>query len=249
MNAFSLNKKSALITGGTSGIGLATARQFIAAGAAVIITGRRKSGTETAKELGARFIQADLSSGEEIAALFAQIDTLDIVVNNAGIYIDDAALAAIDDDTFDKEFAINVRGAFQVLRAAVLKMKKGGAIVNVASVSGMRGSANSSVYNASKAALINLTQSLALELAGTIRVNAVSPGPIETEMWPQGDPLLPLMGTFVPMGRIGLPQEVAYTIQFLCSDAASFVTGHNLVVDGGCTAGTSPAVVKALLGK
>src|SRR5215210_2043344 len=89
MNIFSLSKKSALITGGTAGIGLATARQFIAAGATVIITGRRKSGAQTAKDLGARFIRADLSSGEEIAALFAQIQTLDILVNNAGIYVDD----------------------------------------------------------------------------------------------------------------------------------------------------------------
>src|SRR5215207_10239262 len=100
MNTFSLSRKSALITGGTAGIGLATARQFIAAGASVTITGRRRSGAKTAKELGARFIRADLTSGAEIGALFAQIATLDILVNNAGIYVDDAALAAIDDDTF-----------------------------------------------------------------------------------------------------------------------------------------------------
>src|SRR4030095_1917742 len=247
MRAFALTDKVALITGGTAGIGHATAKQFVAAGANVIITGRRASGAQIAAELGAHFVPAELAHIAEINALFGQIDALDILVNNAGIFPAGASLSATGDDELDRAVAINVRAPFQVLRAAVPKLRTGGSIVNVASVSGMTGGAGSAVYAATKAAIINLTQSLALELAGRIRVNAVSPGPIATDMWPDSAPLRPLLKTLLPMGRIGQPLEVALAIQFLCSDAASFVTGHNLVVDGCYVAGDSPTLIRRLL--
>jgi 3-oxoacyl-[acyl-carrier protein] reductase len=113
-------------------------------------------------------------------------------------------------------------------------------------VSGSEGNAGSAVYNATKAAIINLTRSAALELAGRIRVNSVSPGPIETDMWPDDAPFKPLMNTLVPMGRLGQAEEVAHAIQFLASDAASFVTGQDLLVDGGYMAGMAPATAQKL---
>jgi NAD(P)-dependent dehydrogenase (short-subunit alcohol dehydrogenase family) len=246
MNTFSLSNQIALVTGGTAGIGLATARQFIDSGADVIITGRRDSGADTAREIGARFLRADLSDSGQIEGLFAQIDELDILVNNAGVALTGDLIAATSDEVLDTQLNLNVRAAFQVMRSAIPKIRAGGSIVNVASVSASEGNASSAVYNATKAALVNLTRSAALELAGTIRVNSVSPGPVETDMWPDSAPFKPVLKSLIPLGRLGEPEEIARVIQFLASDASSFVTGQDLVVDGGYLAGPTPAMAQKL---
>ena len=247
MKPFMLNGKTALVTGGTAGIGLATAKLFVEAGAEVIICGRRDTGEAQAKKIGARFIRADLSQDSDLEALFAQLESLDILVNNAGIDLDGTTVAETEIADYDQMFNFNTRAAFQILRAAIPKLRSGGSIVNVASVSGMKGHACSAIYSASKAALINLTQSTALELAGQVRVNAVSPGPVATAMWPEDHPYRPLLDTLVPEGRIAQPEEIANAILFLASDAASYITGQNLAVDGGLMAGTSLASLGTLM--
>ena len=240
---FTIKDKTALITGGTAGIGLATAAHFTTQGARVVISGRRDLGKDIAAKIGCQFVQADMTSENDVERLFVQtkelIGELQIVINNAGI---GGNVVEISDSTindFDRVANVNLRAAFQVLKLAPSFLADGGAIINTASISGFDGEIGSAVYSATKAALINLTKTSALELASrNIRVNAISPGPIKSEIW-QGDDPYQWSELMVPLGRIGEPGEVATAFQFLASDAASYITGANIVVDGGYLAGRS----------
>ncbi|RED52059.1 SDR family NAD(P)-dependent oxidoreductase [Aestuariispira insulae] len=246
---FSISGKKVLITGGTAGIGLATAAHFVAQGADVVICGRRESGEEVAREIGCHFVRADMTVPAEIDELFQQtlalLGGLDVVISNAGGGLDDL-ITDIPLEDHDFTVALNMRSAFKVLQLAARHVTDGGAIINTASIHGMRGVAGVSSYAATKAALINLTQSAALELgARNIRVNAVSPGLINSEIW-DGEAPVEKAKIVTALGRMGEAAEIATVFHFLASGAASYITGANLSVDAGVTAGT-PLSLSALL--
>lgn len=241
-----------LITGGTSGIGRAAALAFAAAGASVIVAGRnRERGLEVEAEARlhggeSHFLPCDLSEAGAADALVgeaaARLGGLDIAFNNAGYQERRKALAEQPDDVFDRVFAVNVKALFQAMKAEVKVMlprdcDAGSAvIVNNASVSGLR-NANPgfALYSASKAAVISLTRSAAMEYASQgLRINAISPGRIVTPMMLGSGVADPeTIAQSLPIKRMGQPEEVADALLWLASDAASFVIGQNLCVDGG----------------
>ncbi|HEY1147441.1 MAG TPA: glucose 1-dehydrogenase [Pseudoduganella sp.] len=241
-----LKGKIALITGGTTGIGLASARQFAAEGATVFITGRRQAELDAAVDAigaAAHGIQGDVSKLEDLDRIFAEIKAkaghLDVVFANAGGG-DMMPLEAITEEHFDRIFDVNVKGAVFTVQKSLPLLKDGGAILLTASTVSVKGTPNFSVYSASKAAVRNFARSWLLDLAPRkIRVNAISPGPIHTPgltgLAPQGqeEGLLGYLTTLVPTGRLGQPSEVAKAAVFLASDDASFVNGIELFVDGG----------------
>jgi NAD(P)-dependent dehydrogenase (short-subunit alcohol dehydrogenase family) len=242
-----LQGKIALVTGGTSGIGLATAKRFISEGAQVIITGRRKEVLDSAaKDLGpqATGIQADSGKLVDLDRLYAQIRNkyghLDIVFVNAG----GGEFATIDqasEEHFDKTFASNVKGVFFTVQKALPLMEAGGAIVLNASIVASKGIPAFGVYSATKAAVRSFARTWTNELKDRkIRVNVVSPGPINTpgidglvEGPDQAKQLKANFASQVPLGRVGEADEIAKAVVFLVSDDSSFVAGIELFVDGG----------------
>lgn len=241
-----LNGKIALVTGGTSGIGLATAQELAEQGARVFITGRRQAELDAAVERigsSATGIRADASVMADLDAVFAQIaksaGRLDILFANAGGG-DMMPLGAITEEHFDRIFATNVRGVLFTVQKALPLLVNNASIILTGSTTSVKGTASFSVYSASKAAVRNFARSWALDLQGRgIRVNVVSPGPIRTpglgELVPdehrQG--LFDALAAQVPLGRLGEPQEIGKVVAFLASEAASFINGAELFVDGG----------------
>ena len=239
--SFDLSHKNVLITGGTAGIGLAVAQRFAKHGAHVVISGRRLSGEAIAQSIGAHFIQTDISNAEETASLFEKAQTLlgefNVVVNNAGVGGNSSLIAEQTLVQFAQVFDINVRAAYQVLHLAAGSVSPGGSIINTTSIAATRGGAKGSAYYASKAALLSLTKTAALELADQqIRVNAVSPGLIDSEIW-QGVKPDGWVEKTVPMQRMGSADEAAAVFHFLAADESRYVTGAEYSVDGGYSAG------------
>ena len=247
-NAF--EGKVALVTGGTSGIGKATAIAFARAGAKVVLSGRReKEGAEVVaeiKKLGgdAAFVRADVAKDAEVKAMVdftvEKFGRLDVAFNNAGVEWK-GTLDQATETEYRRIFDINVWGLLNSMRHEIPIMLKngGGAIVNTSSIAGHVGLGGVSVYIASKHAVEGLTKSVALEFAKqNIRINAVAPGPIATEMWDRfaGDAGDQIAST-VPVQRVGASEEIAAAVLYLASDAAKFTTGTSLVVDGGFIAG------------
>ena len=242
---FSLKDNVAVITGGTSGIGLKAAERFIAAGAKVVIAGR-KDGTEVAEKIGATFVQCDVSSEESVAALMEAAQStygnIDIIVNNAGANFGYDVLMDTDVSNFDKNFNINTKGVVYGIKYGVPRMNDGGRIVNVSSAAGLQGVAYLSPYVASKWAVIGITRTAAVELGEKgIRCNAICPTSVNTPManTPEGQPQLRMERKAVPLGRIAEPEEIAAMIHFLASTDCNFINGQALAVDGGFTAGMS----------
>lgn len=241
-----LSDKIALVTGGSTGIGLASAQELAAQGAKVYITGRRQQELDAAIALigtSATGIQADVSRLDDLDKVYAQIaeesGRLDILFANAGGG-DMLPLGAITEEHFDRIFGINVRGVLFTVQKALPLLGAGSSIILTASTVSVKGTANFSVYSASKAAVRNFARSWALDLQGRgIRVNVVSPGPVKTpglgglvaEEERQG--LFDALAAQVPLGRIGEPAEVGKAVAFLASDAASFINATELFVDGG----------------
>ena len=247
-----LENKVALVTGATSGIGKAAALALGIAGAKVVFSGRRdQEGEATAsliRDAGAEclFVRSDVSSEEDVKALIQKTieayGRLDCAFNNAGIDPPSKPLHEQSIEDFDKLMAINVRGLFLCMKYEIQQMlsQGSGVIVNNSSIGGLIGFPGVSPYIASKHAVMGLTRSAALDYAKQgIRINAVNPGFIATDMI---DRLVDQVGgtandlaSTVPMGRMGQAEEIAQAIVFLCSDAASYITGQPLVIDGGLT--------------
>jgi len=244
--------KVALITGGTSGIGRATAIAFAKQGANVVVAGRRE--TEGAESLtliqktGGQglFVRVDVNDESEIEAMVAKtlerFGRLDFAFNNAGVGGLGRATMTATADIYDQIMNINVRGVFFSMKHQIpaILQSGGGAIVNNASVLGLRPSANSPIYSASKAAVVGLTKSAALEFAPKgLRINAICPAIIETDMTEQlrgEEQTRAYLLSLHPVGRFGQSEEVAASVLYLCSPEASFITGVALPLDGGFAA-------------
>ncbi len=243
-----LEGKVAVVTGGNSGIGLATAKRFHEEGARVVIAGRsQKTLDEAVKAIGKGTVgvQADVSRAKDLDRLYTTVSEkmgkIDVLFANAGIY-KFAPLAATTEELYDELFDINARGVYFTIQKALPHLNNGASIIVNTSVAGEIGVPNGTAYAATKAALRSFTRSIAAELVERgIRVNAVSPGPIET---PAGfertglsketvDEMLKGFISMVPMKRIGQPEEIAATVAFLASQDASFITGAEIPVDGG----------------
>jgi len=236
-----LENKIAVITGGGRGIGKATAKLFTNEGATVVIAEFDEvSGQSTANELGAHFIKTDISNEESVNALFnfisSEFGQLDILVNNAGI-LADSTLKKLDPDSFDAVINVNLRGVYLCGRAAAdIMIEQGsGVILNASSVVAHHGNFGQTNYVASKAGVIGITKVWARELGKDgIRVNAVAPGFIQTNMTAgMPEKVVEMMGEKVPLKRWGQPEDVANAYTFLASDEASYITGAVLNVDGG----------------
>lgn len=240
-----LTGKKALITGGNSGIGYATAKELKALGAEVIITGRRKDAVEkAASDLGVIGLVADQSQITAIEGLASEVGTIfgkiDILFINAGI-VEQSSIADATEKSFDNIFGINFKGAYFTLSKFIPLLNDGGSVVFLSSNTAHMDGANSSIYSSSKAALNSVMRIAAVELAPRqIRVNSVSPGPIATEIMNKiglSEEQLAginewLIGR-IPLGKIGKSEDVAKMVTFFCGDAATYITGAEIVMDGG----------------
>jgi NAD(P)-dependent dehydrogenase (short-subunit alcohol dehydrogenase family) len=240
-----LEGKVAVVTGGNSGIGLATAKRFVAEGAFVFITGRRKSELDAAaREIGRNVVQVqgDVSKLADLDRLFATVKEtkgrVDVLFANAGI-AERSPLGDISEELFDRAFGINVKGTLFTVQKALPLLSDGASIILTSSVVGSKGFPDRSVYSATKAALRSFARTWTTDLKGRkIRVNVVSPGAVDTPglrglAHRDGEGLNDLYRDRVPLGRVGRPEDIASAVSFLASDESSYVSGIELFVDGG----------------
>jgi NAD(P)-dependent dehydrogenase (short-subunit alcohol dehydrogenase family) len=236
-----LEGKIAVITGGNSGIGLATAQRFVQEGAYVFITGRRQDELDKAvKQIGRNVmgVQGDVSNLADLDRLYETVkqqkDRIDVLFANAGIF-ENASLGSITQEHFDKIFSVNVKGVLFTVQKALPLFQDGGSIILIASVAGSKGFEGGSVYSATKAAIRSFARNWTVDLKNRkIRVNAISPGVIETPMSAElSEQLKTIIVSMAPLGRMGRPDEIAKAVAFLASDDSSYITGIELFVDGG----------------
>jgi len=239
------DEKVAVITGGNSGIGYATAQKLVEEGATVIITGRDAKKVETAaKELGVTGIVSDVSNLNSTDNLVSQVKKdfgrVDVLFVNAGIFVP-TPIGSLDEEVFDHQMGINFKGAVFTTEKFLPILNDGASIINLSSINAYTGMANTAVYAASKAALNSYTRTAATELAPRkIRINAVNPGPVETPIFAktgmsneQIQGLAAAMQDRIPLKRFGKANDIANLVAFLASDEASFITGSEINIDGG----------------
>jgi NAD(P)-dependent dehydrogenase (short-subunit alcohol dehydrogenase family) len=248
-----LQGKVAVITGGTSGIGLATAKAFLGEGARVVVVGRDQEKVDRAKDLlggGAVAVRADVSKLGDLDALFARVrdefERVDVLFANAGIPGASLPIEKMTSEEFDAIFATNVRGTFFTVQKAIPLLGNGASVILTTSIANQLGRANVSAYACSKAAVRSLTQSFAAELIGRgVRVNAISPGGTDTGIIAKrfspekAKAVMERLKTTLPIKRLAQPEEIANVALFLASDESSFVLGEELVADGGVSRFTS----------
>ena len=238
MSFASLDGKTALVTGGSRGIGRAIALELGRAGAAVVVgyRGGREEAEAVAAEVGGRAVRADVADPEAAKALVEEAGELDILVNNAGI-TRDGLLARMPDEDWRAVIETNLSAMFYTCRAVTRPMMKrrAGSIVNISSIVGVHGNPGQTNYAAAKAGIIGFTKSLARELGSRgVRANVVAPGYVATQLTDVlSEEARKAMLAATPLGRLGEPADVASAVRFLCSDEASFITGEVLLVDGG----------------
>ena len=243
-----LEGKVAVITGGSSGIGLATAKRFVKEGAYVFITGRRQSALDKAvAQIGSNLtaVKGDVSNVEDLDRLYREVSAtkgkLDILFANAGV-AEPVPTAAVTSEHYERTFDVNARGVFFTVQKALPLMKEGGSIILNGSGAWQKGIPMYATYGATKAALRSFARTWTAEFAGKgIRVNVISPGPTETpilegQFGENTDAVKERFRAMVPMGRIGKPEEIASAALFLASDESSYISGIDLPVDGGLVA-------------
>ena len=241
-----LDGRIAIITGGAGGIGAAAAEIFSKAGAEVVIVDLdAERGNALAGKLGARFFKCDVSSSEEVRGVLDNFDRIDVIYNNAGVFLSgrDGRITDIDEAVWEKVLAINLRSVFLFCKYGIpLMMKHGGSIVNTASSAGMIGIPGCDAYTATKGAIVQLTKSLAAEYGRyNIRTNCISPAAIMTPMVRQSNldddtfDAESFLKLRTPLRRYGTPEEIANVALFLASDAASYLNGAVIAADGGIT--------------
>ena len=252
---FDLSGKNTVIFGGTAGIGLAVAQRFVQAGARVLIAGRR-AGEEIAAGIGASFVAVDVTAEAQVRRALEQAaegdgrgDGLDVIVNNAGVGVSGRTIAEEPIAELDLRLAVNLKGVYHALKHGPGFMGQGGSIINTASVANFLTLPGYGSYSASKAALVSLTRTAALELAPRgIRVNAVCPGSIKTEMLAQNPREIALVEKLAPLGRIGELADIVGIYHFLAAGESAYITGQAMAVDGGLTAGFGQGLMAALAG-
>lgn len=242
---FSLKNKVAIITGGGSGIGLATVKRFLEAGAKVVIADITNQ-TALAKELGCLFVKTDVSFEEDVKNLMEQTEAaygkIDILINNAGIIIPEMELEETDIKAFERVQRINTHGVIYALKYGPRHMNDGGSIINTSSTAAKTGFPGYAAYGSSKAVVLHLTRTAAIELSPRgIRVNCICPTTVATPMaYAEGcETELTLSKIVYPVGRMAEPEECAALFHFLASDDCRYITGASIDIDGGFTAGPS----------
>jgi NAD(P)-dependent dehydrogenase (short-subunit alcohol dehydrogenase family) len=239
-----LEDKTALVAGGTAGIGLAVARAFTAAGADVTIGGRRADGEQVAADAGCAFVTLDVAYEESVMAAFETVGPLDVLVLNAGIGQPPGPLVKLDSAAAAAVVQTNLLGTFYGLKHG--QMKDGGSIILTSSISAISGTPFEGLYGATKAGVSALARSAAVDMGPRgIRVNAVQPGPTWTALNPMPERWSQVMA---PLGRKGQPDDLIGTYLFLASDASRYLTGQAITVDGGTTLGMSRELLRVLAG-
>ena len=249
---FSLTGKSVFITGGSSGIGLGTCQRFLAEGARVVIADIQAP-PQSVLDDGAIYIAADIAKRDEVIKAFAQteqsIGKLHVIIHNAGKPGKGEHLTESDEAVLDSVVALNFYGTYYVLKYGPRHMHDGGSIITTASVAGLQQNEGFFDYSATKAAVISMTKTAAVELGlRGIRCNAVAPGPVRTPMLPPGNILNVLAKNLSTLGRIAEVDDLVGVYHFLASDESRYITGHTLVVDGGRLTGYRKAVLARLAG-
>lgn len=247
---FSLKDKAVFITGGASGIGLGTVQRFLQEGARVVIADIQPP-PQTVLDDGAVYLTVDVSSRDSVIAAFATavaaIGTLDVLIHNAGAPGKGVHLTESDEAVLDRLVALNFYGTYYVLKYGPRHMNDGGSIITTASVAGLQQNEGFFDYSATKAAVISMTKTAAVELGlRGIRCNAVAPGPVRTPMLPPGHILNTLAKQLSALGRIAEVDDLVGVYHFLASDESKYVTGHTMVVDGGRLTGYRKDVLARL---
>ena len=249
---FGLEGKAAVVTGGTAGIGRAVAAQFVAAGSQVAVAGRRPDGDSVAAEIGAEFLQADVTQLDQVSAMLQQsvdlLGPLDVVVLNAGIDPGQSTIVDTDPEAFERNLDVNFRHVFWGLKHAPRHMSDGGSIIVTSSTVAATKVPTIGHYAAAKEAAVSLAKTAALELGERgIRVNAVLPGTTLSEMTPPDHWEIEVMKMMLPLGRHAVAEEdIVGLYQFLASDASRYLTGQAIAVDGGMTAGLSYGLLRGV---